>query len=182
MAGWTHVPPAITFFAIPSCNPDPMAERSDVSPLVKSDRWSGALSAPVEKPPSMRVFGLVMIVGFGLLGGLALWSWRETGSTWRLVVGSVLVALGVLIFLWSLVSPRTLPPIYRGWMRFGQGIGTVVSTVLLSVLYFVVFTLVGLLMRLVGTDPLERKLARGSGSYWRKHAPPSAPADYAHLS
>lgn len=159
-----------------------MAERSDVAPLVMSDRWSGTLNAPVEKPPSMRIFGLVMLVGFGLLGGLALWSWRETGVTWRLVVGATLVALGTVIFLWSLVSPRTLPPVYRGWMSFGQGIGTIVSTILLSVLYFVVFTIVGLLMRVSGTDPLERRIARGPGTYWRKHAPPSAPADYAHLS
>ena len=140
------------------------------------------LTVPPEKPPSMRVFGLVMLIGFGLLGGLALWSWRETGSTWRVVVGTILVSLAVVIFLWSLVAPRSLPPVYRAWMAFGQGIGHVVSTVLLSVLYFVVFTIVGVLMRMSGTDPLERKLSRGAGSYWRKHAPPSTPADYAHLS
>ena len=159
-----------------------MAERSDVAPLIQSDRWSTVLSVSPEKPPSMRVFGLVMLIGFGLLGGFAFWSGRDTGSTWRLVVGTILLSIAVIIFLWSLVAPRTLPPVYRGWMAFGQGIGNVVSTVLLSVLYFVVFTIVGGLMRLSGTDPLDRKVARGSGSYWRKHAPPSTPADYAHLS
>ena len=159
-----------------------MTERSDVAPLIKSDRWSGTLDTPIEKPPSMRIFGLVMLVGFGLLGGLALWSWREAHVTWRLVLGATLVAIGTVIFLWSLVSPRTLPPVYRGWMSFGQRIGTIVSSILLSVLYFVVFTIVGLLMRVFGTDPLERKIVRGSGTYWRKHAPPSTAADYAHLS
>ena len=159
-----------------------MSERSDVSPLVTSDRWSSAISVPATKPPSMRVFGLVLLIGFGLLGGLALWSGRDADSTWRVAIGVVLLSLGSIVFLWSLVSPSTLPPIYRGWMRFGQGIGTVVSTVLLAILYFVVFTIVGGLMRLVGTDPLERRITRGPGSYWRKHAAPSAPADYAHLS
>ena len=159
-----------------------MVERSDVSPLVESDRWSVTLRVPPAKPPSMRVFGLVMLIGFGLLGGLALWSWSSTGTTWRLIVGSILVGLAVIIFLWSLVAPKSLPPVYDAWMRFGQRIGTVVSTVLLSLLYFIVFTVVGGLMRLFGTDPLDRKVTRGAGSYWRKHAPPSAPADYAHLS
>ena len=159
-----------------------MVERSDVSPLVESDRWARTLEAAPVKPPSMRVFGLVMLIGFGLLGGLALWSWSENGSTWRLVVGGILVSLAVVIFLWSLVAPRSLPPVYEAWMRFGQAIGTVVSTILLSVLYFIVFTLVGGLMRLFGTDPLERKVDRAAGSYWRKHAPPSPPEGYAHLS
>ena len=130
----------------------------------------------------MRLFGIVLLVGFGILGGIALWSWREAGSTWRLLLGSVLVAVGAIVFLWSLISPRTLPPVYRGWMRFGQAIGNVVSTVLLSALYFVVFTIVGRLMRVFGTDPLDRRVDRGAATYWRRHAPPSAPADYLHLS
>lgn len=159
-----------------------MAERSDVSRIIEGDRWSGAIPIAPSKPPSMRVFGLVLLIGFGLLGGLALWSWRETGSTWRLVIGALLVSMGSIVFLWSLVSPGTLPPVYRAWMRFGQGIGTVVSTILLGVLHLVVFTVVGGLMRVFGTDPLSRRIDRAAGSYWRRHAPPSAPADYVHLS
>jgi hypothetical protein len=157
-------------------------ERSDVSTIIESDRWAGALNTAPVKPPSMRVFGIVLLVGFGLLGGLALWSWSDNGATWRLILGTLLVAIGAIVFLWSLVSPATLPPVYRAWMRFGQGIGTIVSTIMFTVLYFVVFTIVGGLMRLFGTDPLDRKIERGAGTYWHKHAPPSTAADYAHLS
>lgn len=159
-----------------------MAERTQVAPLVTGDRWAGAIAAPPEKEPSMRVFGVVLLVGFGLIGGLALWSYRATGVQWRLIVGSTLIALGSIVFLWSLGSPRTLPPVYRAWMRFGQGIGTIVSSILFSVLYFVVFFVIGRLMRLFGTDPIQRRIDRRAGSYWRKHAPRSAPADYAHMS
>jgi len=72
--------------------------------------------------------------------------------------------------------------VYHAWMRFGQTLGSLVSSVLFSALYFVVFFLVGRLMRLFGTDPLDRTIERGVGSYWRKHAPRSAPADYVHMS
>ncbi len=130
----------------------------------------------------MRVFGLVLLIGFGLLGGLALWSHRAGGGDWRRTVGWVLITLGSIVFVWSLISPRTLPPVYRAWMRFGQWLGTIVSSVLFVVLYFVVFSVVGGLMRLFGTDPLDRRVKRGAGSYWRKHAPKSAPGDYAHMS
>ncbi len=98
------------------------------------------------------------------------------------MIGALLVSIGTIVFFWSLVSPRTLTPVYYGWIRFGQGIGSVVSTILLSVLYLVVFTLVGGLMRIFGTDPLSRRIDRGAGSYWRRHAPPSPPADYVHMS
>ena len=159
-----------------------MAERSDVSPIIAGDKWSDAVPVAPSKPQSMRIFGLVLLIGFGLLGGLALWSWRATGSNWRLVVGTLLVSIGTIVFLWSVVSPRTLPPVYRAWMRFGQGIGNVVSTILLGVLYLVVFTVVGGLMRIFGTDPLERRIERSKSSYWRRHSPPAAPTDYVHLS
>jgi hypothetical protein len=159
-----------------------MAERSQVAPLVAGDRWSGAIAGHTEKSPSMRVFGLVLLIGFGLLGGLALWSHRAGGGEWRRTVGLVLIALGTIVFVWSVISPSTLPPVYRAWMRFGQRLGTIVSSVLFVVLYFIVFTVVGGLMRLFGTDPLDRVVTRGAGSYWRKHAPRSAPGDYAHMS
>jgi saxitoxin biosynthesis operon SxtJ-like protein len=159
-----------------------MTERTQVAPLVAGDRWAGALAGPQEKAPSMRLFGIVLLVGFGLLGGLSLWSYRAGGAEWRLVVGWALIAIGSIVFLWSLISPASLPPVYHAWMRFGQGIGTVVSGILFSVLYFVVFFVIGRLMRLSGTDPLDRRIDRGAGSYWRKHAPRSTAADYAHMS
>ena len=130
----------------------------------------------------MRLFGVVLLIGFGLLGGLALWSYESGGAEWRRVVGWALIITGGTVFVWSLISPRTLPPVYRGWMKFGQAIGNVVSTILLSALYFVVFFIVGRLMRLTGTDPLDRTIARGPGTYWRKHSGRGAPADYAHMS
>ena len=165
-----------------------MHPRSDVSPLVLKDRWTAALERPAEKPPSMRVFGLVMLLGFGVLGGLLLWGWYRTqssndpGGLWRLVIGAALVSVGALIFLWSLVAPRSLPPVYRAWMTFGQWLGTLVSTLLLSAAYLVVVAPVGLLMRATGTDPLERRIDRRAPSYWRNHVGPRPPADYTHMS
>ena len=159
-----------------------MQSRSDVSPLLVKDRWASALPPAPEKAPSMRIFGLVMLVGFGVLGGLLLLGWSRSGGTWRLWGGALLVSLGLLVFLWSLVAPRSLPPVYRAWMRFGQGLGTVVSTILLTVAYYVVVTPVGLIMRLTGTDPLQRALDAKARSYWQPHAPPRPPSEYEHMS
>ena len=159
-----------------------MHPRTDVSPLLVKDRWAPVLQAPAEKPPSMRVFGLVMLIGFGVLGGLLLWGWLAEQTTWRLYAGALLMSLGVLIFLWSLVAPRSLPPVYRAWMAFGMKLGTFVSTILLTAAYFVVVAPVGLIMRLTGTDPLDRAVRRDAASYWHPHAAPRPPSDYEHMS
>ena len=159
-----------------------MTDRTDCAPLVAEDRWAPAVSPQAQKPPSMRAFGVIMVVGFGILGGLSLWSWRRTGADWRLVLAVALLAVGVVIFIWSLVSPRSLPPVHRAWMRFGQTIGTVVSTILLTALYVVAVAPIGWLMRLTGTDPIDRRVLRGEGTYWKRHGPLDAPADYSHMS
>ncbi|MDQ6888356.1 MAG: SxtJ family membrane protein [Gemmatimonadota bacterium] len=159
-----------------------MSDHANSAPLIRTDRWASSLAQDSGKGPSMRIFGVVMLVGFGVLGGLSLLTWRRTGAPWRLVAGYILVGLGGAIFLWSLVAPRSLPPVYRAWMALGQGMGTVVSTVLLGVLYYVVVTPVGLLMRVTGTDPVERRVTRGDGSYWKVHDKPDAAADYEHMA
>lgn len=159
-----------------------MHPRTDVSPLLVKDRWARVLVAPPAKPPSMRLFGVIMLGGFGILGGLLLWGWSRDGGSWRLYGGSLLVSLGVLIFLWSVVSPATLGPVYRGWMAFGMKLGTIVSSILLTVAYFLVVTPVGLLMRLTGTDPLDRAVHREARTYWHPHAGPRPPSDYEHMS
>lgn len=159
-----------------------MIERRDVLPVIGSDRWAGALPRPTDKKPSMRIFGLVMLVGFGILGGINLWAWHRTGVESRLLLASVLIGTGTIVFVISVVAPRSLPPVYGAWMRFGEGIGTLVSTVLLGAAYFLVVTPVGWLMRATGTDPLERRLTRKEGTYWKQRAKPPMPQDYRHMS
>lgn len=60
---------------------------------------------------------------------------------------------------------RALKAIGAGFMKVSKGIGWVVSRVVLSVVYFVVFTPAALVMKLVGFDPMRRK-ADGAASYF----------------
>ena len=130
----------------------------------------------------MRTFGLVMLVGFGVLGTLSLLTWRRTGAEWRHVAGLLFLAIALVVFVWSLVAPTTLPPVYRAWMSFGQGIGAVVSTVLLTILYVLVVAPIGFIMRLTGTDPLDRRVTRDAASYWRAHEGRGSRDQYLHMS
>jgi hypothetical protein len=59
---------------------------------------------------------------------------------------------------------------YARWTAFFQGIGKVWTAVLLGVVYLVSVGAVGLVMRLIGRDPLDRTL-KPEPTFWRRHEP-----------
>ena len=70
-----------------------------------------------------------------------------------------------MLSLWGLIAPRTLRPVYRGWMRFGLLLSRVTTPLILTLVYALVFTPAGLLMRLFGKDPMQRRLAPKAATY-----------------
>ena len=57
---------------------------------------------------------------------------------------------------------------YKVWLSFSVVLGYFVSRILLLFIFFVIVTPTGLIMRLVGKDPMERKLDPSAESYWIK--------------
>jgi hypothetical protein len=51
-------------------------------------------------------------------------------------------------------------------MKLAQGMGWVMNRVLLGIVFFVLFTLTGLVIRLIGRDVLQRDFRRRAGTYW----------------
>lgn len=109
-----------------------------------------------------RRFGLVVGAAFLLLGGLA-W-WREHAGR-----AEVLAAVGGLLVLAALVLPARLGPVQRAWMGLAAGLSQITTPIFMGVVYFAVLAPVGLVMRLLRRNPLER--ARSAGSFWVKRAP-----------
>ena len=99
----------------------------------------------------LRSFGL--IVG-GLFTLISMWPavLRGQPRLWGLLLGGVLVAL-------ALVLPASLARIYRLWMTVGEVLGWINTRIILGVLFYALFTPMGLLMRLRGKDPMRRTLA-----------------------
>jgi hypothetical protein len=118
---------------------------------------------------SNRGFGLVFAVVFTIIG---LWPWLFGGQVriWSLVVGAAFL---VVAWLW----PAALAPLNRVWTRFGMLLHRIVSPVVLGVMFFVVVTPTGLLMRALGKDPLRLRLDRNAGSYWIDRQPPGPAPD-----
>ncbi|MEM7351311.1 MAG: SxtJ family membrane protein [Acidobacteriota bacterium] len=122
----------------------------------------------------LRIFGLILLVLFGLIGGIVLWHWG------RLDVSTIIWAIGVgLTALFYAVRGLRLP-MYLVWMRAVYPIGWLVSHLLLGIVYYLVITPIGLLLRLFGRDPLERRINRAVESYWSRHDPAARKERYFH--
>jgi hypothetical protein len=87
------------------------------------------------------------------------WRWKLVG----LATAMVLVELGFRRF-----APKSRA--YARWTAFFQGLGKVWTAVLLAIVYVFSVGPVGLVMRLLGHDPLDRRLAP-EPSFWRAHEP-----------
>ncbi len=120
----------------------------------------------------LRWFGVILLVFFGLVGGVVAW---QTGS---LRAGAILAAIGLgLAGLYTAVR-SIRRPLFGAWMALVTPFGLFVSTVLLGAVYFVVLTPTALLMRAFGRDPLERRFEDATESYWRDEPPSRDPAAY----
>lgn len=83
----------------------------------------------------------------------------------RMTVVVVLAIIGGALLLMGLFAPALARRFHVVWMRVAYVLGYINSRVLLSLMYYGVFTLYGFVSRLVGRDPLNRrKPARDS--YW----------------
>lgn len=113
----------------------------------------------------LRKFGLVtagMLVLF--FDVLIPWIWSITPPLWPLVTAGILAAF-------ALVLPGWLDPVYRVWMRFAMALGWVNTRIILSLIFFLVFLPVGLIMRMFN-DPMRRARDGAADSYRVASNPP----------
>ena len=66
-----------------------------------------------------------------------------------------------------MVKPQILNPLTKLWIKFGELIGKFISPIVIGLIYFVILTPIGLLMRLFNKDLLNLKFSKES-SYWIK--------------
>ncbi len=123
----------------------------------------------------LRWFGALMAVFFGIIGLGVRYQFDAP------TVARVLWGIGVVVPLVYYAIPAFRRPIYLGWLYATLPIGWVVSHVLLGAVYYLVFTPVGLLLRLLGKDPMTRRLKPADATYWVEHRPcDSKPSRYLH--
>ncbi|MHB2020729.1 MAG: SxtJ family membrane protein [Candidatus Xenobia bacterium] len=129
-------------------------------------------TAPPEKAKAdalkqFREFGL-LVGGILVLAGLFGLHHHPALKPYCDGIGGVLVVLG-------LVAPKLLAKPHKAWMGLAHVMGTVMTTILLSIVFFGVMTPVATLRRLMGSDDLGLRIDKKAQSYWdmRKDARPA---------
>ena len=114
---------------------------------------------------SNRSFGIVFFVFFLLV---AIYPLINNGELrlWSLIISIIFLLLG-------LVNSKILNPLNKLWFKFGIFLGKLISPIIMGIIFFLVVTPTGLLMKLLGKDVLNLKYNINK-SYWiEKNGPKS---------
>jgi len=117
----------------------------------------------------IRKFGIVALIFFG--GLCLLGFWNEKSFPFYFFGALSVFGLGFII------APVFLRPIYAAWLIVAHFIGRVLTTLILTLVYYLVITPSGLIKRLFGGSPLPLKPDKQASSYWVERAEPSQPKE-----
>ena len=118
------------------------------------------------KTRELRQFAGIWFPAFCAL--VAFWTWKGGAAP---IWPQSILGVGVVLGLVGLAVPAIIRPVFIGLSVLTFPIGWVISNVLLFLVFVLVFTPIGLLMRALGRDPMTRRLDRNASSYWIAHDP-----------
>ena len=117
------------------------------------------------KISSNRSFGIVFFIVFLLV---AVYPFFKSGDIrlWSLIVSLIFLILG-------LINSNILTPLNKIWFKFGIFLGKMISPVIMGIIFFLVVTPIGFIMRLMGKDVLSLKF-NNNKSYWIEKTDPKS--------
>ena len=107
---------------------------------------------------SNRNFGLVFFFVFLIVGLLPLLK-EEPFRIWSIVISIIFLILG-------LMNSKLLTPLNKLWFKFGLFLGSIVSPIVMGIVFFLVITPIGFVMKIMGKDLLNKKKDNDKKSYW----------------
>ena len=106
---------------------------------------------------SNRSFGIVFFIVFLIVALYPLLNDNPL-RLWSLIISLIFLVLG-------LIKSNILTPLNILWMKFGMFLGVFISPIIMGIIFFLVVTPIGLIMRLFGKDLLNLKKNK-TQSYW----------------
>ena len=106
----------------------------------------------------LRKFGITIGIILMIIVGFLFWKEKESFQ--------IFLAIGITLFFTAIAIPSVLKPVYWIWMIFAIILGWFMTRVILSLLFFLIFTSIGLTLRLFGNQFLELRWDKSKESYW----------------
>ena len=116
-----------------------------------------------KNPSRQQLFlfsGLLLPGFFGLLGLLIWHRWNMAHLAWGVCCAGVGIGLPGLAF------PGYARVLYLGWLRAVYPVGWTVSITVLAIIYFVILTPIGFVLRVLKRPPLKLSFEKTAKSYW----------------
>ena len=114
---------------------------------------------------SNRSFGIVFFIVFLIV---SLWPLLNNDQIryWALFVS-------ILFFLLGIINSKLLTPLNQTWFKFGLFLGKIISPFVMGIIFFLVVTPIGLLMRIIKKDLLNLRFNKNK-SYWIEKTGPKS--------
>ena len=106
---------------------------------------------------SNRSFGIVFFIFFLIIGTYPIFFQGEL-RIWSLVVSIIFLLLGI-------INSRFLTPLNLLWFKFGMLLGRIVSPIVMGLVFFLVVTPTGIIMRILNKNLLRLK-KKNVKTYW----------------
>ena len=117
------------------------------------------------KLPSNRSFGFVFAALFFLIGIYPI-IYSEELRIWSLIIATLFLFLGA-------INSKILNPLNFLWFKFGMYLGKIISPLIMGIIFFLVVTPIGLLMKMFKKDLLDLKY-NSKKTYWIKKTGPKS--------
>ena len=114
---------------------------------------------------SNRSFGIVFFVVFLLIAFYPLLQGNDL-RIWSLIISLIFLTLGLL-------NSKILTPLNKMWFKLGLFLGKIISPLIMGIIFFIVVTPIGIIMRLFNKDLLNLKYNKEK-SYWIKRVGPKS--------
>ena len=114
---------------------------------------------------SNRGFGIVFFLVFLIIATYPLINDDEL-RLWSLIISIVFLFLG-------LVNSKILNPLNKLWFKFGIFLGKIISPLVMGIIFVLIVTPIGLLLRLLNKDLLNLRF-NNNGSYWIEKTEPKS--------
>ena len=127
------------------------------------------MNSNLTNPREIRKFGVVGCIFFGTLLGIAVW--RD-----KTLMACFLGLLAILSIGFILI-PLHLKPVYAAWLKIAHFIGSRVTILILTIMFYFVITPAALLKRIFGGRPLPLKPDPDAETYWVTRPEPAQPKE-----
>lgn len=107
---------------------------------------------------SNKSFGVVFFVVFLIIGLYPL-IYNDNPKIWALITSAIFLFLG-------LINSKLLTPLNKAWFIFGMFLGKIVSPFVMGIIFFLVVTPIGFIMKILGKDLLRLKFNKNVHTYW----------------